>query len=82
MKSNYGKGCNLPEYKQIFPAETMTGNQFHDYAVYCAMLMAAKFMTRKELEKVADWIPPYIREQVAQTCKRIMRENLGCIIYA
>jgi len=81
MKSNYGKGQNLPEYKQIFPAEAMTGNQFHDYAVYCAMLTAAKIMTRKELEKVADWVPPYIRKQVAQTCERIIRENLGGIVF-
>ena len=57
----------------------MTGNQHHDYAVYCAMLTASKIISQGDLEKVADWIPSYIRKQVAETCKKIAQEHLGYI---
>ena len=79
MKSNYGKGNQTPEFKQIFPAEAMTGNKYHDFAVYCAMLTAFKIISRKELEKVADLTPFQIRQQVAKTCKKIVQEHQGFI---
>jgi len=80
MKSNYGRGLSCcPEYSLIFPAEAMTGNPFHDYGVYCAMLMALKVMSQKELEKVADLTPPQYRKPIAETYKKIVREHSGYI---
>jgi len=79
LKANYGKEINLPQYTQIFPTEAMTGNPFHDYGVYCAMLTAFKVMTRKELEAVADRTPTHLRKPIAETCKKIVREHLGYI---
>ena len=82
MKSIYGKGCHIPKFRQIFPAEAMVGEDRNDYAVYCAMLTASKIMTIEELNRVADWVHHWnqeINHQVAETCKRIVRENLGYI---
>jgi len=79
LDAEFRKGITLPQYTQIFPAEAMTGNSFHDYGVYCAMLTAFKAMTRKELETIADLTPPQFRKPIAETCKRIVREHLGYI---
>ena len=79
MKSNYGIGLNLPQYVQIFPIEAMTGNPFHNYGIYCAILTAFKIMQRKELERVADLTPPQYRKPIAETYKRIVEEHLGYI---
>ena len=79
MKSNYNKGINFPQYSQIFPAEAMTGNPFHDYGVYAAVLTAFKSMTRKQLEAVADLTPELYRKPIAATCKRIVAKNWGYI---
>ena len=79
LKPNYSKGINFPQYSQIFPIEAMTGNPFHDYGVYCAILTAFKAMTRKELEAVADCTPADFRKPIAETCKRIVKEHLGYI---
>lgn len=79
MRANYGPGFTLSQYVQIFPTEAMTGNQFHDYGVYCAILTASKIMQRKDLEKVADLTPPQYRKPIAETCKRIVHKQLGYI---
>jgi hypothetical protein len=70
----------LSEYHHIFPSEAMTGNLYHDYALYCTILTAAKLMTPKELKKVADfvhWHNPGINYQVVNSCRRIIDEGLG-----
>ena len=79
MKSTYNHGHQISEYTQIIPAEAMTGDNEHDYALYCAILTAGKFMTIKELTKVADAISPATGKQVAESCRRITNENLGYI---
>lgn len=79
MKSNYSKGLNFHEWELIVPAEAMTGNPFHDYGVYRAILTAAKIMTVKDLEEVADRTPPQYRKLIAATCNRIVQEHLGYI---
>lgn len=79
IKSNYGRALNLSQYIQIFPAEAMTGNSFHDYGVFCAILTASKIMKREDLKKVADRTPPQFRKLIAETCKRIVNEQMGYI---
>ena len=79
MHISYGNGHNLPAFTQIIPAEAMTGDNRHDYAVFCALLTAAKIMTHEELVEVAELLPLHIRRQVADTCKRIIQEQQGFI---
>ena len=79
MKSNYGIGHNLPAFTQMIPPEAMTGDNRHDYAVYSALLTAAKMMSHEELVKVAERLPLHTRRQVADTCKRIVQEQQGFI---
>ena len=82
MKSNYGNGYKITPDKQIVPIEAMTGEDIHDFAVCCCLLVNFGKMRVDQLQSLSNWI--YFRDarintQVVETCKKIVKEQLGYI---
>lgn len=82
MKSNYGNGIKVTEYKQIISAEVMTGEDIHDFAICSCLFVNFGKMRVDQLQSLSDWIyfhDPRINKQVVETCKKIVKEQLGYI---
>jgi len=82
LKSNYDNGHKVIQYRQIIPAEAMTGEDIHDFAICCCLLVNFGKMRVDQLQSLSDWIyhrDPRINKQIVETCKQIVREQLGYI---